>query len=377
MKNSKLASQLILNLDDNTPRPGQGILPPLGNSTERSNARYKPNTLRSGLTKREKANEPTSHNQQSSEFTLNESRIRHQHTLSKDSLQLFSNDSMTFRDNSMSNLWGLSTRRLYHDHSSIDSRMNGTILPSLRHIYTETDNNNDDDDIDHIEKTLRSPTFTHFSRSMKLLDSVERKKLPLSKELFYSKEHIEINKQYLQSLINEQKANENPIRGNNFVVNPKSIVLKENKKELIDSYDKKKIFFKVNTREKLFPMFVNITHEAGAYEIYVSSINPRPDNNNYEFFFKTDRFQVDYYDPVDVVYIGIVPMDRLKMEIEVYFPLKKPEKKKPLNLLPTEFVPVKDRFKSKKMKIYEMFHEKMNEDEYREMRNEIGKINGC
>jgi hypothetical protein len=126
----------------------------------------------------------------------------------------------------------------------------------------------------------------------------------------------------------------------------------------------KKIFFKIECIHKKFPLTVKFALVNGSFEAFVSQHNPTPDADNYDLFFHTDSFAVDFKKNLDYIYMGITTKERLKTSIIVNFTEEEQEKKrKDYAAVIRDWQAKKEKSKKKKDRIYEHYHDEMTINE--------------
>jgi hypothetical protein len=135
-----------------------------------------------------------------------------------------------------------------------------------------------------------------------------------------------------------------------------------------------KVNFKIDCLHKKFPLNVKITVISGTFEIFVSQNNPNPDSDNYDLYFHTESFMIDFKKDMDHLYLAVTTKGRLKATILINFTEEEQEKQKTdYTAHLREWQAKREKAKKKAHKIYELYHEDMTIDQKLEMQLVIGK----
>jgi hypothetical protein len=128
--------------------------------------------------------------------------------------------------------------------------------------------------------------------------------------------------------------------------------------------EKGKVFFKVESHYKNFPLNVKINRQKGAFDAFVSQNTSSPNTQNYDFYFSSDTYSIIYTENIPVVYLGIYATQYCKMTISVSFKkLGAKEDAKKSKYVPLKEIQLKnDKAKSKKNRIYKYYSDNMTRE---------------
>ena len=97
--------------------------------------------------------------------------------------------------------------------------------------------------------------------------------------------------------------------------------LYEKKKQLLFLYKGKRESYKLDCRDKIFPIKVNLDISQGIYEIYVSKSIMRPDENSYDMMFTVANFVLHGTDETQFFFFTFAAKSILKICIYLEFSL--------------------------------------------------------
>jgi len=157
--------------------------------------------------------------------------------------------------------------------------------------------------------------------------------------------------------LNNQTRDENPVR-----------ILKDNKKETIDCFDGKPLFYKLYCGERKFPLTFKSIISNGHFDLFISTSIQKPNENAYDSYYTGDNIKIDIErEDLEILFLGIKPYNRLKMTFVALFASDRSEKVRPKTVFnPSREVALKKN-KWKHKEAYEYFKEDMTRQEIEDM----------
>ena len=101
--------------------------------------------------------------------------------------------------------------------------------------------------------------------------------------------------------------------------------LYEKKKDTLFLFQGKKESYRLDCREKIFPLKVYINIFQGSYEVYISKSIMRPDKDNYDMIFNTSNFIIHGTEEIQFLFFTFAAKSILKISIHIEFSLLKKE----------------------------------------------------